>query len=81
MLKCARYSLLNLKDVNSLNAQVATHLPNFNFADIIITIQKNKTRHLINCLQAENFALSHNIDLIFFLAENSQNKKDGGNFI
>lgn len=81
MLKRARHGLLNLKNVNSLNAQVATHLPNSNFADTIIIVQKIKTRHLINYLQAENFAHSYNMDLILFLAKLSRNKKNGGNLI
>ncbi|WP_375449089.1 AAA family ATPase [uncultured Nostoc sp.] len=81
MLKRARHSLLNVEDVNSLNARVATHLPDSDFADTIIIVQKNKTRHLINRLQAENFARSHNIDLILFPTEHSRNKKDGGNLI
>ena len=65
--------------MNSLNARVATHLPNSNFADTIIIVQKNKTKHLINCLQVENFALSYNMDLIFFPAKHSWNKKDKDN--
>ena len=81
MLKRARHGLLNLKEVNSLNAQVVTHLPNSNFADTIIIVQKNKTRHLINCLQAENFACSYNMNFILFPAEHSRNKKDRGNLI
>ena len=81
MLKHARHGLLNLKDVNFLNAQVATHLPNSDFADIIIIIEKNKMRHLINCLQAENFAYSHNINLIFFSTKYSRNRKDRNNLI
>ena len=58
MLKHAKHSLLNLKVVNILNAQVAIHLSNSDFADTTILVQKNKTKHLINCLQAEHFALS-----------------------
>lgn len=81
MLKRARHDLLNLEDINSLNAQVATHLPHSNFANTIIIVQKNKTRYLINCLQAENLAFSHNMDLIFFPAKHFRNKKDGGNLI
>ena len=50
MLKRTRYGLLNLKDVISLNGQLVTYLPNFDFADTIIIVQKDKTRHLINCL-------------------------------
>ena len=61
--------------------RVATHLLDSDFADTIIIVQKNKIRHLINRLQAENFARSHNMDLILFLAEHSRNKKDGGNLI
>lgn len=50
ILRYARHGLLNLKDVNTLNAQVAAHLSNTNFVNTIIIVQKNKTRHLINCL-------------------------------
>ncbi len=81
MLKRARNGLLNLNNVNTLNAQVATHLPNSDFNDTIVVIQKNRTRHLINRLQAQNFALSQNLDLILFPTEHSRNKKDGSNLI
>ena len=81
MLKRARNGLLNLEDVNILNAQVATYLSNSDFNDTVIVVQKNKTIYLINRLQAQNFALSQNLDLILFLAEHSRNKKDGGNLI
>lgn len=81
MFKCAKNSLLNLDDIHVLNAQVATHLFNSDFNNTIIVVQKNRTRHLINCLQTQNFALSQNLDLILFLIEHSRNKKDGDNFI
>ena len=81
MLKHARYDLLNLEDINSLNARVATHLPDSDFTHTNTIVQKNKTRDLINFLQAENFAHFHNIDLILFLAKHSRNKKDRGNLI
>lgn len=81
MLKHARHGLLNIKDINSLNARVATHFPDSDFANTIIIVPKNKTRHLINSLQAENFARFHNMDLIPFPAKHSRNKKDGGNLI
>lgn len=42
MLKYNRYGLLKLKDINTLNVRVITHLPNFNFANTIIIIQKIK---------------------------------------
>ncbi len=81
MLKRARNCLLNLDDVNTLNARVATHLPNSDFNDTVVVVQKNRTRHLINRLQAQNFALSPNLDLILFPAEYFRNKKDGDNLI
>ncbi len=81
MLKYAINSLLNLDNVNTLNAQVATHLPNSDFNNTVIIVQKNRTRHLINRLQAQNFALSQNFDLILFPAEHSRIKKDGSNLI
>ncbi len=81
MLKRAKKCLLNLDKVNTLNAQVATYLPNSDFNNTVVVVQKNRTRHLINRLQAQNFALFQNLDLILFSAEHSQNKKDRGNFI
>ncbi len=81
MLKHARNGLLNLDNVNTLNARVVTYLFNSDFNDTVVVVQKNRTRYLINRLQAQNFALSQNLDLIFFLAEHFRNKKDGGNFI
>ena len=38
MFKHARHGLLNLKDVNFWNAQVATYFPNSDFANTIIII-------------------------------------------
>lgn len=75
------HNLLNLKDFNTLNIQVAAHLLHINFTDIIIVVQEDKTGHLINCLQAENFTCFQNIDLILFLAKHSQNKKYRNNLI
>lgn len=40
ILKRTKHSLLNLKDINYLNTRVATYLPNFNFANTIIIVQK-----------------------------------------
>ena len=73
------YSIL--KEVHTLNVWVATYLLYSDFADTIIIVQKNKTRYLINCLQAENFSCSQTMDLIFFFAKHSRNKKDRGNLI
>ncbi len=81
MLKYARNGLLILDNINTLNIQVATYLPNSDFNDTVIVVQKNRTRHLINRLQAQNLALSQNLDLILFLAEHFRNKKDRGNLI
>lgn len=38
MLKYARNSLLNLDNVNILNVQLATYLPNFDFNNTIVII-------------------------------------------
>ncbi len=40
MLKYTRNSLLNLKDITTLNAWVTTYLPNFSFNSTIIVVQK-----------------------------------------
>lgn len=40
MLKRVRNGLLKLEDVKILNARVATHLPNSDFNDIVIIVQK-----------------------------------------
>ncbi len=81
MLKRAKNGLLKINNVNILNAWVITHLLNFDFNDIIVVIQKNKIRHLINRLHTQNFAFSQNLDLILFFAKYSWNKKDGSNLI
>lgn len=81
MLKHARKSLLNLDDVNILNAGVATNLPNFDFNNTVVVVWKNRMKHLINYPQTQNLALSQNLDLILISAENSQNEKDGDNLI
>lgn len=73
MLKLARNKLVNLNNVNTLNAQVATHLPNFDFNNTVVVLQKNRTRYLIKCLQAQNFTLFQNLELILFSAKHSQN--------
>lgn len=54
MVKYTKNGLLNFKDVN---AWIAIYFPNFNFNNTIIIVYKNRIRHLINCLQAQNFAL------------------------
>lgn len=50
MLKHTRNGLLNFEDVHTLNAQVATHLPNSDFNKTVVVVQNNRTRHLINRL-------------------------------
>lgn len=55
-LRRARYGLLNFKNINILNNQVLFYFSNSDFTNTIIVIQKNKTKHLINYLQVENFA-------------------------
>lgn len=69
MLKHIRNNLLNLKDINILNAQVVLYFLNSNFINTVIIVQKNRTKYLINCLQALYFAFSQNLDLILFLAK------------
>lgn len=41
MLKYAKNGLLNFKDFNILNIQIATYLSNSNFTNTIIVAQKN----------------------------------------
>ncbi len=78
MLKSTKNGLLNLDSVNIWSVQVATHFPNYDFHDTIVVVKKNRIKYLSNYIQAQNFALSQNIELIFFLAEHSWNKKDEG---
>lgn len=59
-----------------LNGQVASFLLKFDFINTIVVIQKNNTKHLINCLEVQNSTLFENHNLIFFFIKHSQNKKD-----
>lgn len=42
-------------------------------------VQRNKTRYIINRLQAERFACQTGRDPIIFLAQHSHSRKNGGN--
>ena len=48
LLKQARQGLLNINNVNILNQRVAINLPDSGLLDIVVIVQKNKTRHLVN---------------------------------
>lgn len=50
MLIWARHNLLNLEEINTLNGQIIFYLLNSYFTNIVIVVQKNKTRHQINYL-------------------------------
>lgn len=50
ILKCPKNDLLNLNNVNTLNAQVVNHFPNSDLNNTIVIVQKNRKKYLINCL-------------------------------
>lgn len=56
-------------------------MPTSGTLDIIVVIQKNKTRHLINRLQIEQFGRTNNRDTLIFPIKDYQLKRDGRNLI
>ncbi len=56
-------------------------LPTTGAIDTVIVIQRNKTPHLITCLQIEIFAHANNWEIIIFLGEHYRMKKDDNNLI
>ena len=77
MLKKVREGKIDFQDIWALNQGLATLVA----IDTIIVVQKNKTCHFINRSQIKNFAHAKNLDIIIFLAEHYQAKKNGGNLI
>ncbi len=56
-------------------------LPTTGAMDTVIVVQRNKTCHLINCLQIEIFACVNNREIIIFPGKHYRMKKDSGNLI
>lgn len=81
MLKRERDGRLDSRNVEALNQRLAIELSTLGAMDAIIVVQRNKTRPLINCLQIEIFACTNNREIIIFLKEHYQMKKDNGNLI
>lgn len=81
LLMRARAGALTQHDVTILNDKVVTKFTLQDPLQNIVIVQRNKTRHLINRLQAERFARRVGRDIIIFPAEHSHTKKDGGKSI
>lgn len=56
-------------------------MPTIRILDTVVVVQKNKTRHLINWLQIQQFAHINNQDILIFLAKYYWIKKDNRNLI
>lgn len=81
LLKQARRGLLNIHNVNILDKKVATNLSDSGSLDTVVVVQKNKTRHLVNRVQIEQFACTNNQTIVIFPTEHYRLKKDGGNLV
>lgn len=81
LLKKAREGQYKINNGYILNRRMATELPISRSLDIIVIVQKNKTKHLIHQLQIEQLACANNQDILIFPAEYYQLKKDSGNLI
>ena len=80
--KCARLRAhagsLTDADVTNLNSKVAADFPLDDLLKNTVIVQRNKTRHMINRLQAERFACQTGRDLIIFPAHHSHSRKNRG---
>lgn len=74
-------SFLNDADVINLNSKMAADFQLHDLLKNTVIVQRNKTRHIINRLQAEQFAHQTGRDLIEFPAQHSHSRKNGGNLI
>ena len=78
LLQRARTGALTQDDVMILKDRVVTQFTLQDPLKNTVIVQRNKTRHLINRLQAERFARRVGRDIIIFPAEHSHSKRDGG---
>ncbi len=64
-------------NVAMLNGKVVTALTLNDLLKNIVIVQRNKTKHLINCFQIERFAQSVDHDIIIFPAQHNRIKREG----
>lgn len=76
MFKKARDGKFNFQDVRALNHKFEIEILILNTLDTVVGVQNNKTCHLINHLQIKRFVYTSNSDIIIFLVDHSQTKKD-----
>ncbi len=81
MLTRARRGLLNNDDVTILNSKVAVTIPILNPDEQVVIVQQNATQYTINRIQIKRFVKAHNRNVIFFPAEHSHTKKNGGQIV
>ena len=68
-------------DINTLNQKLAIKLLILGNLDTVIMVEKNKICHFIKNLQIKKFEYINNQNIIIFLIEQYQIKKDGDNLI
>ncbi len=81
LLRRARAGSLTDTDVTILNSKVAKEFPLHDPLKNTVIVQRNKSRHMINRLQAKQFACHTGRDLIIFPAHHTDNRKNGGESI
>lgn len=69
LLQRVRQKKLNMLNVEILNKKVATSLSNTGSLKTVVVVQKNKSKHLINQIQINQFAQVSNWPIIIFLVE------------
>lgn len=78
LLRRAHASFLTNANIINLNSKMAVDFPLHDLLKNTVIVQRNKTRHMINRLQAEQFARGTGRDFIIFLAQHSHNRKNPG---
>ncbi len=81
LLRRARKGALIQADISMLNEKVVTGLTLNDPLNNIVIVQRNKTRHLINCLQIERFARSIGYDIVIFPAQHNRTRRERGKAI
>lgn len=81
LLKRARTSYLTQKDVNLLNNKISKELPTNNNFFLVVVIQINAKKHLINWHQIYKMARKKSQNVYIFSASHIWSNVRGGNFM
>ena len=81
LLHCAHAGFLIINNVTNLNSKISADFFLYDLLKNTVIIQRNKTRHMINWLELEQFAYQTGYDFIIFIAHYFYNRKNRNKLI